>query len=558
MNDEQQSPEPAKAAATPATGAQLSGPGRDEEVIAHVVSVSGAAATAAADEKMTERLKSGGEEQRLHIGSAVRIQVGEARIYAAIRSVRLGDSVDGKIQSLLEVEFLAQAELDDETGEIVAKRGIRSHPMPGDPVYRTTDEDLELLYSAKGMDHVEVGTVYPSHRVPANILIEPLMTRHFAVLGSTGTGKSTALALFVHRIVEALPHGHIIILDPHNEYKGAFKNISVHFDTENLALPYWLMNLEEMTELLVGKGRDDAEESIDILRKALLVARKKGADRHLKELITVDSPTPYRMSDLLGAIDDAMGQLNKPEAIGSFMRLKNKLEELRSDRRYGFMFSGLLVSDSLVEIVSRMLRLPGDGKPVTTLDLSGIPADIVDVVVSVLCRIVFDFALWTKRDDSQPVMLICEEAHRYVPAIKMDKYGAARGALERIAKEGRKYGVSLGLVSQRPSDLSEAVLSQCGTIISMRMNNDRDRKFVESTMPEGSKGFLESLPSLQNREAIISGEGVTAPVRVLLSYLEEDKRPSSQDPAFSEHWSKPMPNSDFVHESVARWRSQAR
>ena len=253
------------------------------------------------------------------------------------------------------------------------------------------------------------------------------------------------------------------------------------------------------------------------------------------------------------------GKLEKPEMLLPFLRLKNKIEELKHDDRYSFMFSGLLISDSLHEIVSRLFRFPAQGRPVSTLDLSGVPSDIVDVVVSVLARLMFDFAVWSRREaTARPLLLVCEEAHRYVPEARQDQHGAARKSLERIAKEGRKYGVSLGLVSQRPSDLSESVLSQCGTILSMRMNNDRDRQFVERAMPEGSRGFLESLPSLRNRECIISGEGVTAPVRVRLDFLEEGLRPSSDDPEFSGTWRAELTDPSFVSKVIHRWRSQLR
>lgn len=559
MNQEVESAsEPTAAAAEP--GEKVTEmPVTSDEPIATVMRVDGGTASAVAEASLLEgKVSADAASGRLHIGSVVRIKVGDNLVYGSIRSVSLETDSDGNLQPLLEMEFLAQAERDERSGNITAQRGISSHPMPGDPVYRTSDDDLSLLFSAGGKEHFTVGTVYPTHRVPATILTEQLMTRHFAVLGSTGTGKSTSVALFVHKIVESMPEGHIIILDPHNEYRGAFSDISVEFDASNLRLPYWLMNLEEMIELLVGRGRDDREEDIDILRKSVLAARKKSADRNLSEKLTVDTPVPYRLADLIGEIDEAMGQLNKPEGIAPFLRLKARLEELRSDKRYNFMFSGLLISDTLVDIVSGMLRLPTEGKPVTTLDLSGIPADIVDVVVSVLCRLVFDFAVWTSQEHSQPVLVICEEAHRYVPQATSDTRGAARGAIERIAKEGRKYGVSLGLVSQRPSDLSETVLAQCGTIISMRMNNDRDRQFVESTMPEGSKGFLESIPALQNREAILSGEGVAAPMRIRFSYLEESKRPSSTDPDFATHWRTPIDSTEFVQDTITKWRTQNR
>ncbi|WP_281277484.1 ATP-binding protein [Hankyongella ginsenosidimutans] len=207
----------------------------------------------------------------------------------------------------------------------------------------------------------------------------------------------------------------------------------------------------------------------------------------------VDSPVPYLMSDLLAALQSMMGKLDKPEKAAPFLKLKARIEELKSDPRYAFMFSGMLVSDSFVEVLNRFFRLRDDGKPIAIVDLSGVPSDIVKLVVGVLCRLAFDFAQWSMNVGRPPLVIVCEEAHRYVPALHLDENNVTRGILERIAKEGRKYGVCLGLVSQRPSDLSESVLSQCGTVLSMRMNNERDQNFVRAAMPEGARS--SSTPS---------------------------------------------------------------
>jgi DNA helicase HerA-like ATPase len=297
---------------------------------------------------------------------------------------------------------------------------------------------------------------------------------------------------------------------------------------------------------------------VDILKRCLIEARKQGASRGQYERITVDTPVPYRLSDLLARIDADMGRLDKPEKVLPFIRLKTKIEELKNDPRYGFMFSGLMVNDQLEDIISRLLRFPVDGKPVSIIDLSGVPSDITDVVVSVLSRIVFDFAVWSRREASQPLLLICEEAHRYIPEERRPGQDAARKSLERIAKEGRKYGVSLGLVSQRPADLAQAVLSQCGTVFAMRMNNDRDQAFVENVMPEGSGGFLAALPSLQNRETIAVGEGVAAPLRILLDELAPHELPSSDDPDFASAWQNEMNDDGFVRRVIDRWRHDMR
>ena len=212
--------------------------------------------------------------------------------------------------------------------------------------------------------------------------------------------------------------------------------------------------------------------------------------------LTVDSPIPYALSDLAGAINAEMGLLNKATDTAPFMRLKTKIDELKADPRYHFMFSGMLIADSMTSFIGKIFRLPAKGKPISIVDVSGVPSDIVSVVVAVLSRLVFDYAIWSRNEVPRPVLLVCEEAHRYIPSDKTGNGQSVRKVLERIAKEGRKYGVSLGLITQRPSDLAEGVLSQCGTIIAMRLNNERDQHFVKSAMPEGARGFLDVIPAL--------------------------------------------------------------
>jgi len=223
-----------------------------------------------------------------------------------------------------------------------------------------------------------------------------------------------------------------------------------------------------------------------------------------------------------------------------------------------FMFSGMLVADTLAAFLARILRLPAESRPISIIDVSGVPSEITSVVVAVLSRLVFDHAIWSRGEAQRPILLMCEEAHRYIPSERNADGSSVGRILGRIAKEGRKYGIALGLVTQRPSDLSEGVLSQCGTIISMRLNNERDQAFVRAAMPEGARGFLESIPALRNRECIVCGEGVATPIRVLFDTLEEAKRPASADPVFSELWRQTGGEDEAIERTIRRWRAQGR
>ncbi len=491
------------------------------------------------------------------IGSQVKVKVGHRWLLANIRTLRLAAPDTDVVVS--RVDFLGEGDRDPFTGRLTNfRRGVTRYPAPGAPIHPVSSVEMQQIYAADDRPHIEIGSVYPTKDIRAALYVDALLGRHFALLGSTGTGKSTSAALILHKICDMAPEGHIVMIDPHGEYPAAFKGAGEIFNVDNLAMPYWLMNFAEHVEVFVTSTGAERQQDSDILAKCLLAARAKNRCAEGITKLTVDSPIPYLQSDLLAIIQAEMGKIDKAGGSAPYQRLKTKIEEIRADPRYAFMFSGMLVSDSLAAFLARIFRLPGHGKPISIVDVSGVPSDITNVVVAVLARMVFDYAVWSRGEMQRPVLLICEEAHRYIPSDRVTTGSAVRGILERIAKEGRKYGVSLGLVTQRPSDLAEGVLSQCGTIITMRLNNDRDLAFVRAAMPEGSRGFLDTIPALRNRECIVSGEGVAIPVRVTLDDLEANKRPASNDPLFSDLWRQSGGEAETIDRVVHRWRSQGR
>ena len=489
------------------------------------------------------------------VGSQIKVRVGDSWLLASVRDQRKDRRTDGGI--IAHVDFLGEGNEEKLTGRIHGfRRGVTRYPIPGSLVYASSTRDLEQVYSSDGRASITVGKVFPTRDIRAGLYIDAMLGKHFALLGSTGTGKSTSAALILHRICEAAPKGHIVMIDPHGEYSAAFRTTGQILDVSNLQMPYWLMNFEEHCEVLLNSSGNERQVDIDILAKCLLQARSRNRLAQSMGKITVDSPIPYLLSDLTNILQDEMGKLDKATSSAPFMRIKGKLDELKADPRYQFMFSGMLVGDTMVDFISKVFRMPGDGKPISIIDVSGVPSDITSTVVAVLSRLVFDFAIWGRDDKTRPVLLVCEEAHRYVPNEKNADGSSVAKILGRIAKEGRKYGISLGLITQRPSDLAEGVLSQCGTIIAMRLNNDRDQAFVKAAMPEGARGFLDTIPALRNRECIICGEGVSIPIRVTFDNLEEHKRPASEDPSFVELWSKGGDEEEIVERVVMRWRSQ--
>lgn len=491
------------------------------------------------------------------VGSQVKMRVGNSWLIASVRSMALDRQDSGMI--VADVDFLGEGDEEKLTGRIYRfRRGVTRYPAPGAEIYPVSSADMQQIYAADDRPHVQIGTVYPTADTRAALYVDSMLGKHFALLGSTGTGKSTSAALILHRICDLSPQGHIVMIDPHGEYGAAFQQNGAVFDVNNLALPYWLMNFEEHCEVFVTSEGSDRTVDCDILAKCLLAARQKNRLAESIGRLTVDSPVPYLLSDLTNILQNEMGKLDKGTGALPYMRLKTKIDEIKADPRYSFMFSGMLVADTMQEFIAKIFRLPAGGKPISIIDVSGMPSDITSVVVSVLSRLVFDYAIWARDEPQRPILLVCEEAHRYIPSTTTGGGQAVRRILERIAKEGRKYGVALGLITQRPSDLAEGVLSQCGTIISMRLNNDRDQAFVKAAMPEGARGFLDSIPALRNREAIICGEGVAVPIRVALDNLEEARRPASGDPSFTDLWRQSGGEADILDRTITRWRSQGR
>jgi DNA helicase HerA-like ATPase len=489
------------------------------------------------------------------VGSQIKVRVGATWLVANVRSLALDDLATGRI--LADVDFLGEGDEERLTGKLYNfRRGVTRYPNPGAEVFPVSTPDLKQVYAADDRAHIEIGHVYPTRDIRAAMYIDAMLGKHFALVGSTGTGKSTSAALILHKICERAPQGHVVMIDPHGEYSAAFQNNGAIYDVNNLQMPYWLMNFEEHCEVFITSSGNERQIDADILAKCLLIARGKGRIGQEIGKLTVDAPVPYLLSDLTNLIQLEMGKMDRAGDTAPYLRLKTKIEEIKADPRYSFMFSGMLVADTMSDFLARVFRMPGDGKPISIIDVSGVPSDITQVVVAVLARMTFDFAIWSRNEARRPVLLVCEEAHRYIP--REDDGSSVGRILGRIAKEGRKYGVSLGLITQRPSDLAESVLSQCGTIIAMRLNNDRDQAFVRAAMPEGARGFLDSIPALRNRECIICGEGVAVPIRVSFDDLAEQRRPASDDPMFSSLWKDVGGEEGIISRTISRWRAQGK
>ena len=531
---------------------------REETRIGRVVSVSGSQVIVMLENQALESLRGLGEE--IQIGGLVKMHTPASTVFGMISGLSIpipSEEASDSEMKIVEMELVGEAIEREDVGKPVFQRGVSFCPSLGDGVYTTSQSDLKQVYSRPTVSSVRIGTIYQDQTLPAFISTDDLLGKHFAILGTTGSGKSCAVAMILRAILGQHANGHALLLDLHNEYGRAFADCAEILGPGSLELPYWLLNFEEIREIVIGSSQEDREADIVILKEAIVEAKRRyRSDAEKTDHISADTPVPYRLSDVMQRIDGALGKLDKPTDSAPYLRLKERFSAIQADKRFSFMFPGLTVRDNMAAILSRIFRVPVAGKPVTILDLSGVPSEILNVVVSLLCRLTFDFAQWSDR--ALPMLLVCEEAHRYIAQDSSLGFEATKRALGRIAKEGRKYGVSLCVVSQRPSDLAVGILSQCNTIFAMRMSNQKDQEFVRGTLSESALGLLDSLPTLRTGEAIAVGEGVSVPVRVRFDMLPDERKPLSGTASFSTAWQNDDKDETFVAEIVDRWRRQRR
>jgi DNA helicase HerA-like ATPase len=443
------------------------------------------------------------------------------------------------------------------------QRGVTNYPTIGDTVELITNQELRTVYAPSGSDQIDIGTLQQDRSVTAYVDVEEMLSKHFAVLGSTGVGKSTGVSLLLNEILKARPNLRIFLLDVHNEYGRCFGDRSLVLNPRNLKLPFWLFNFEEIVDVLFA-GRPGVPEELDILAEVIPVAKGvytqyQNSDRlglkraDPKGLYTVDTPVPFRLVDLISLIDERMGKLENRSSRIIYHKLISRIETVRNDPRYTFMFDNANVGgDTMAEVISHLFRLPANGKPMTIMQLAGFPVEVVDSVVSVLCRMAFDFGLWS--DGVSPLLFVCEEAHRYASADRNVGFGPTRKAISRIAKEGRKYGVYLGLVTQRPAELDATIISQCNTLFSMRLANDRDQALLRSAVSDAAANLLSFVPSLGTREVLAFGEGVALPTRLRFKEVPPHQRPRSEATISTVPSVAAGHDMHFVSAVLERWR----
>ncbi len=533
-------------------------------------------------------------------GSIIKIHYGVRLIFGYVGRLRMKSEYEREkglvpesvgSERIIEADLFGEGQWSIDSGEwkLEFERGVTTFPLPLQKVYLTPRSELSFIYGEGTGPTILLGEHVGSGGTPCYAEMNDLLGKHTAILGSTGAGKSGTVAAVLHSILDrgneaqhSKWHPQIVVLDPHNEYGTAFPHhVRLCTDEDSLELPYWLLNMEETVSLIVGRTEEAATSQTNIVMNALWRARQEGA-RKLgidENSITVDSPIPYYIGDPHGL--DELGEKNGTRdnnhgfvgAINSlrpdgrdkkkhegYTKVIRKVESLCRDTRKAFMmkeWDG--TADPLPSIVKQFI---GDSDPIRIVDLSGVPNEVAGAASSAIARTLFSVKLWQTREEREknPVLLVCEEAHRYVPNRGEAQYEAAQDAIRRLAKEGRKYGIGLMLVSQRPSEVEATVLSQCNSWIVLRITNDSDRSHVQGILPDSLAGLTKVLSGLRRREAIFVGQAAVLPSRILIRDLVKDGKhlPRSQDIDFDQGWqSEPLTN-DPISEIGRRWRLQRR
>ena len=528
------------------------------QLLGRVISISGSEAKVG----LTQTHRSAAGHAVVTVGKFLGIISGDTVIVGMITSVTENDGHNQAYKAHAQLDLTGEIK-NAATASAHFNRGITDYPGIGEAVVAMSERDLRTVYGGSETEAAQIGFLQQDTSVSANIRIDEMLSKHFAILGSTGVGKSSGVTIILQEILKTRPNLRLFLVDPHNEYGRCFGDRAQVLTPRNMRLPFWLFNFEETSEIVFGSRRG-MEEEIDILAETIPQAKnnynqhRRTDDRQVMKRpaggrgYTVDTPVPYRLEDLIALLDERMGKLENRASRSTYQRLITRVQGIRNDPRYSFMFDNAnLGGDTMAEVIAQLFRLPANGKPMTIMQMAGFPAEVVDAVVSVLSRMAFDFGLWS--DGIAPLLFVCEEAHRYAPADPSIGFAPSRRALSRIAKEGRKYGVFLGLITQRPAEIDPTIISQCSTLFVMRLSNDRDQELIRSAVSDAAANLLTFIPTLGIREVFAFGAGVAVPTRLKFRDLPEHLRPSSEAGVSTN--SGTYAERQLISSVIERWRS---
>jgi len=567
------------------------------------------------DEKIFEANK-----KEFQIGKYLEISEGNLnKVIAIIQNIKSNSVENGS-----DLKFLIQTQPIGYIENDIFHRGSAVIPSPTEPVFIIDTENIDLIFNSNKEFSFPFGKLVQNKNIDLKIDANRLFGKHIALVGSTGSGKSCTVAKILqdavgiskkkNQNIAQQKNAHIIIFDIHSEYKSAFDleneekfNLNV-LDAETLILPYWLMNSEELEALFIEGNENNHHNQVSQFKRAVILNKEK-YNPSLKDKVNYDTPVYFSITEVYNYIwnlnHEVVGKLpseNCPKLSdgtlitdlrkseyfngrldfitqstaaatkasngafhGEFNRFLSRLETKLSDNRLNFILNSLkpdknpYQTTDFGDILKQFLGYI-DKSNITIIDLSGIPFEVLSITVSLVSRLVFDFAFhYSKIRHSKdeyndiPFMIVCEEAHNYIPKTGGAEYKASKKSIERIAKEGRKYGLSLMVVSQRPSEVSETIFSQCNNFISLRLTNVNDQSYVKALMPENSNAIAEILPNLGAGECLIVGDATLLPSVVKLDM--PDPQPKSQSIKFQDEWQKDWQDVSF-DAIIKRWKRE--
>ncbi|MCZ8182162.1 MAG: ATP-binding protein [Beijerinckiaceae bacterium] len=501
-----------------------------------LVACSGARGTILADTAEIQAERAG----RWSVGSLITLLGRASRIVGFVYEMQaegVGTAAGLPPRTHVQIELVGEIQ-DNAEGRPVFRRGIREYPGLGAKAHVIRQDDLEAIYAVRSGHGAVIGALAQAPDLKAHVDLDAMLRQHFALVGSTGVGKSTSFSILMTEAIATRPNLRALILDPHNEFAAAFGKDAVVLDLRKLSFPCFLFSFEEFTHVLF-RGREAPEGEIEFLREAITEAKEatraeastfqsgilKRQLRGENQATSVDAPSPYRLGDIVASIDEHLGRLEPRYKRSDLRSLKTRLDSLKNDPQFEFMFAKGESGDVLEDLLRQIFRIGDSARRITILQLAGVPADVVSAIVSVLARFAFETAMHAGA--GYEIVLACEEAHRYIPQDERSAFGPVRRAIARIAKEGRKYGCYLGLISQRPSELDPTIFSQCSTIFAMRLANERDQDVIRSAFPDTSAHVLSFLAAIGNREAIAFGEALVMPMRMVFAERAAGTLPAS-------------------------------
>lgn len=565
------------------------------------------------------------------LGSFLKIKLGYANIYGIVTQIG-SDAVPENLKEALIINYEKTKNLRFVSlvlvGEQIGRkfdRGITQYPSPGDAVHIVTIEDMEIIYGGfNEKSAITVGNISVSEGLGAKIDLDKLISRHCAIVGSTGSGKSNSVGVLLKSIADKnFKSSRILIIDPHGEYNEVLKEYSkvykINADESKgeseLYIPYWALPLNELVKVFSGNINDQQLDHVrtKVLKDKMEFINFLKLDSLNIDTINANSPLPFSINKLWFDLDDfekrtykkkddladvSIIKLGNPDTLKSseyepakaadkppyllpnikknLSRFTDSIKNKLHDKNYNFLFKpgdwtvnfdgtwdSNIASWDLTKSKSKLIKdlsdlifdWVGSDKPITILDLSGVPSDIMTSLSGTLLSIIYDALFWGQNElmggKKQPLLLVLEEAHNY---LKAGQDSIASRTVQRIAKEGRKYGVGLALITQRPSELDETVLSQCGTLIALRMNNTKDRGHIKGAVQDELQNLIDLLPNLRTGEGIITGEAVKIPTRA--KFYKLSNAPKSSDPKASEEWENERPKKDEYNKAITKWRNQ--